>query len=52
MKIGERPGAKAANSFSKPDTIKCGKLKGVKLSKGEASCELPPLSFAALSFSL
>ncbi|HOL21414.1 MAG TPA: alpha-L-arabinofuranosidase C-terminal domain-containing protein [bacterium] len=41
---------KAANSFEKPDVIVSREFKEVKVSDGKAICQLPPLSFVAMTF--
>lgn len=43
------PDAKAANSFEAQDVVSARPFDGVRVRDGVASCELPPLSFAALS---
>lgn len=44
------PDAKAANSFEQPEVIRPRALDGIVLREGVAAMELPPLSFAAMSF--
>jgi alpha-N-arabinofuranosidase len=46
------PDARAANSFEQPDVVKKTALEGIEIADGEATLELPPLSFAAASFEL
>jgi len=46
------PGAKAANSFERPDVIRVCPLTDVKIAKGDAVLELPPLSVTAITFRL
>ncbi len=46
------PDPKAANSFEQPDVIARCDLEGVKVEAGAATVELPPLSFAAMTFRL
>ena len=46
------PHAKAANSFEEPDVVVARAFGEVKLVKGAAHVELPPLSLAAMSFRL
>jgi len=46
------PDAKAANSFEHPDVIRARAFDEVGLREGVAVVELPPLSFAAMSFRL
>ncbi len=43
---------KAANSFEAPDCIRAAGFDAVKVGGGRASLELPPLSVAAMTFSL
>lgn len=44
------PGPKAANSFEQPDVVVSRPFAGVNIVGGQAAFELPPLSFAALTF--
>jgi alpha-N-arabinofuranosidase len=46
------PGAKAANSFEQPDLVRSRPFAHAKIARGEAACELPPLSVAAMTFAL
>lgn len=46
------PDAGSANSFERPDVVKPTTLEGVRVSDGEATFELPPLSFAAVSLGM
>jgi len=46
------PGAKAFNSFENRDVVAPAEFDGIKVSKGQAACKLPPLSFAAITFRL
>ena len=46
------PDAKAANSFEQPDLVRSRPFADVKVARGEATCELPPLSVAAVTFAL
>ena len=46
------PEATSANSFECPDLVVPTPLEGVRIVNGEATFELPPLSFGALSLSL
>ena len=46
------PEAKAANSFAEPELIKTREFTAVATEDGEVRCELPPLSFAALTVRL
>ena len=47
-----KPDPKAANSFAEPELIKTREFTAVATEDGEARCELPPLSFAALTVRL
>ena len=42
----------ARNTFEHPNTIRNEPYHGVELSEGKASLELPPLSVAAISFTI
>lgn len=44
------PGAKAANSFLHKDVVVSQEFKEIKISNGTVWCQLPPLSFAAMTF--
>ena len=44
------PDAKAANSYEKPDLVKCRPFDDVTIRDGQATYELPPPSVAALTF--
>jgi alpha-N-arabinofuranosidase len=44
--------AKSANSFDQPDTVAPRTLSEIKISQGEATVALPPLSFTAMTFDL
>jgi len=44
--------AKASNSFENRDVVVSRDFDRIKISKGRAVCELPPLSFAAITFRL
>ena len=46
------PDADAANTFDHPDTIKSQDFDRIMLDDGKASVQLPPLSVAAISFSI
>ncbi|MBI3831861.1 MAG: alpha-N-arabinofuranosidase [Planctomycetes bacterium] len=46
------PGAKAANSYEKPDLVTAKQMTSVETSGGHATVSLPPLSFAAVTFTL
>jgi alpha-L-arabinofuranosidase len=46
------PGAKAANSYEKPDLVAAKQMTSVETSGGNATVSLPPLSFAAITFTL
>ena len=46
------PGAKAANSFERPDLVASQPFTDVKITQGEATLGLPSLSVAAMTFSL
>jgi alpha-L-arabinofuranosidase len=46
------PDAKACNSFEQPDVIRPRPLSEVHLENGRAELELPPISFAAITFQL
>ena len=46
------PEPKAANSFAEPELIKTREFTAVATEDGEVRCELPPLSFAALTVRL
>jgi alpha-L-arabinofuranosidase len=46
------PGPGAANSFEQPNVVGSAPFQGVHVEKGCARCELPPLSFAALTLKL
>lgn len=41
---------KAANSFENKDVVISKKFNEIKISSGKATCEIPPLSFAAMTF--
>lgn len=41
---------KAANSFGNKDVVVSRRFEGIKISNGKAICQLPPLSFAAMTF--
>jgi len=41
---------RAANSFEKRDAVISREFDAVRISGGKAVCELPPLSFAAMTF--
>ncbi len=43
------PGPKAANSFEQPDVVVARPFTGINVAGGQATLELPPLSFAALT---
>ena len=47
-----KPDPKAANSFAEPELIKAQPFRAVGTEDGEVRCELPPLSFAALTVRL
>ena len=47
-----KPDPKAANSLAEPELIKTREFTAVATEDGEARCELPPLSFAALTVRL
>jgi alpha-N-arabinofuranosidase len=44
------PGAKAANSFEQQDVVRSQPFAGAAVRNGVATVELPPLSFAAVTF--
>jgi alpha-L-arabinofuranosidase len=44
--------AKAYNSFENSEVVVSKNFEGIKISKGKAVCEIPPLSFAAVTFRL
>jgi alpha-N-arabinofuranosidase len=46
------PDPKAANTLEQPDLVAARAFDGVTIANGTATCRLPPLSFAALSFRL
>jgi alpha-N-arabinofuranosidase len=46
------PGAKAANSFERPNVVVSHPFVAVKIADGRAILELPPLSLAAMTFRL
>ena len=46
------PNAKAANSFEQPDVIQSESFTDVRITDGQATAELPPLSVAAMTFCL
>jgi alpha-N-arabinofuranosidase len=46
------PGAAAVNTLEEPGTVRAQSFADVRISSGRATCELPPLSFAALTFRL
>ncbi|MEA3338125.1 MAG: hypothetical protein U9R25_19735 [Chloroflexota bacterium] len=46
------PDARSANSFEQQTAIAPALLDDVRITAGQATCELPPLSFAAVTFSL
>jgi len=46
------PEPQAANSFAEPELIKAQPFRAVAIEEGRARCELPPLSFAALTLRL
>ncbi len=46
------PNPKEANSYEYPDRVKAQPLQQVEIKDGEARMDLPPLSFAALTFKL
>jgi alpha-N-arabinofuranosidase len=46
------PHAQAANSFECPDVIRSQSFTEVRLNRGKASAELPPLSVTAMTFAL
>ena len=46
------PDPRAANSFDEPELIKTRAFHKVAVEDGEVRCELPPLSFAALTLGL
>ena len=46
------PDPKAANSFEEPDVVCAAPFEGVRIVDGRATCELPALSFAALTLEL
>ncbi|MCM8762003.1 MAG: alpha-N-arabinofuranosidase [Candidatus Omnitrophica bacterium] len=48
--IGPEP--KAANSFEKKNTVISKEFKEIKISNGKALCQLPPLSFTAMTFNV
>ena len=43
------PGAKAANSYEQPEVVCARPYDGVRVKGGTATCQLPPLSFAAMT---
>ncbi|MCM8820808.1 MAG: alpha-N-arabinofuranosidase [Candidatus Omnitrophica bacterium] len=43
---------KATNSFEKKDVVVSKEFKETKISNGKALCQLPPLSFAAITFNV
>jgi alpha-N-arabinofuranosidase len=46
------PDARAANSFEQPDVVKSRSFSDVRIVRGRAEMELPPLSLTALTFRL
>ncbi len=46
------PAPKAANAFATPDVVKTVPYKDVAIKDGRAVCELPPLSFVAMTLTL
>jgi alpha-N-arabinofuranosidase len=46
------PGADACNTFEQGETVRSQPLDGVRVTGGQAACDLPPLSFAAMTFDL
>ena len=46
------PEPQATNSFAEPELIKAQPFRAVAIEEGRARCELPPLSFAALTLRL
>ena len=46
------PAPKAANSFEEDNVIKATPLEDVEIVDGQARCELPPLSFVAMTLNL
>jgi alpha-L-arabinofuranosidase len=46
------PAPKAANSFEEGNVIKATPFEEVEIVDGQAKCELPPLSFAAMTLNL
>lgn len=46
------PDAKAANTFEQPDLVVAHPFSQVQIHGGQATCQLPPLSLAALTFKL
>ena len=46
------PGAKAANSFEVPDVVTAHPFTDLKIDRGEATVEMPPLSVLAITFRL
>jgi alpha-N-arabinofuranosidase len=46
------PDAKAANSFENGQVIKAESFEGISVKAGRARCELPPLSFVAMTLNL
>ena len=46
------PEPQAVNSFAEPELIKAQPFRAVAIEEGRARCELPPLSFAALTLRL
>ena len=44
--------AKAANSYAQPDLVRAQAFSEITIKDGKARCELPPLSFIAMTLKL